>query len=82
MSLDLTPLFTIDAAQRVVLSIVGGLLLVTPEILAATTGAMLPQWKANVIGSLGCAFIGHVFGGFIAPLFKVKMTKKRPANTP
>ena len=42
MSFDLTPIFTVDFAQQVILSILGALLLVSPELLATTTGATIP----------------------------------------
>lgn len=65
MSFDLTPIFTVDFAKQVILSILGALLLVSPELLAATTGATIPTWKENILTSLGCGFIGVSFGGIV-----------------
>lgn len=75
MSFDLTPIFTVDFAKQVILSILGALLLVSPEMLKATTGATMPTWKEIIITSLGCGFIGVSFGGIVLNGFVLLMIK-------
>lgn len=75
MSFDLTPIFTVDFAKQVILSILGALLLVSPEILVTTTGATIPTWKGIVLVSLGCGFIGVGYGGIVLTGFVLLIIK-------
>ncbi|MCD7985239.1 MAG: hypothetical protein LUG19_13485 [Desulfovibrio sp.] len=78
MNFDLTPIFTVDFAKWVILSILGALLLVSPELLMVTTGAAVPAWKEIILVSLGCGFIGVGYGGIVLTgfvLLVIKVTK-------
>lgn len=75
--IDLTPLFSLNFAKRLLLVVIGVAIYVLPETLHAVTGAVFTRGKIVVISSFGFFL---ALTGFISIVFKYDIYDELPRS--